>query len=305
MLSALLIIGKVIGIFLLVLLLLVFFLLALVLFVPVRYTGKAKKQDKIQASCCVSWLFRIISFCFSYDDGEMVTQLKIFGIPLKRKKKPAKDVEQELEEDIAEGIEASEKSTEASKNSTEAAKVRAAENAGAKEGAEASNMEREEHTFETEHKKNTVWNRILDKIRKIWYTIASICDKILQIKANIEKYLAIWRAPETQEAFTKCKKELVRILCHIKPKKLRAEVTFGMEDPALTGEILGAVSIFYAYIGKNVLIHPDFENVVFRGELSLKGRVRAWTLLLCVGRLYFDKNVKKLIHEFRKERADG
>lgn len=310
MLSALLTIGKGIGIFLLILFLLLLFVLCLALFVPVRYFIKAQKQEEIKALCRASWLCRVISFCLVYDDGGLTARFRICGILWKKKEKPVPDVAEELKETaVKDGVAAEDSAKEEtigepSGHVFENAEKGEAEQPGAKAEDPAFGMGQAEDT-QTKQGKNSMPGRILDKIRKIWYTIASIYGKILQIKDNILKYLEIWHAQETQEAFSRCKQELVRLLRHIRPKKLKAEITFGMEDPALTGEILGAASIFYAYIGKNVLIHPDFENAVFTGNISAKGRIRAGTLLLIAGRLYFDKNVRKLIHEFRKERADG
>ncbi|NBH81815.1 DUF2953 domain-containing protein [bacterium C-53] len=306
MILTLLTIAKGIGVFLLVLLLLLIFLLCLVIFVPVRYMAKAEKRDKTEAFLRFHWLCRILSFQLSYDDGVLLTRLKIFGISWKKKEKKA-----------SEAVFEAEKAVETTEETIRDVDIEAAEDTQTENSQEVlpdiqaeteTDASEDEFQFAKESERNqgkTLWQRILDKIRKIWYTITSICDKILQIKDHISEYLAIWRAEETQEAFVKCKKELVRLLRHLKPKKLKAEITFGMDDPALTGEFFGALSIFYAYIGKNVVIHPDFENVVFSGTIFIKGRIRTGTLLLIAGRLYFDKNIRKLIQKFRKEEADG
>lgn len=303
MLSVLLTIGKGLAILLLALFLLLLFLLGLVLFVPVRYRGNAEKSDSIKAFCRLGWLFPIVSFCVAYEDGEVRSGLRIFGILWKRKEKKAPP---KTENSAKESIEAKE-STEVKESSKRKEKV-SKDTENSAEGtseipAGTEKLKREQPTPEKNAK--SAWEKLLTKLEKMRYTITHIYGKILHIKENLSEYLAIWQAAETQAAFAKCKKEFLHLLLHLKPKKLRAEVLFGMDDPALTGEILGAFSIFYPYLGENVFIQPDFERTVFMGKASFKGRLRMGTLLLIGVRLYFDQNIRGLIKKFRKEKTDG
>ena len=51
------------------------------------------------------------------------------------------------------------------------------------------------------------------------------------------------------------------------------------------------------------MIRPDFEETVWEGELSVKGRIRIFFLLRVLWILYFDKDIKRLIHMWKKEEA--
>ena len=106
MLSVILLILKIIGIVLLCLLGLVLFLLLLVLLVPVRYKGRAAKQEAIEADVHVTWLLHLVHVIVSYGEEGLIKKIKIFGIALKDK-----DAVPE-KKDKTEEIEAKEESTE-------------------------------------------------------------------------------------------------------------------------------------------------------------------------------------------------
>lgn len=46
----------------------------------------------------------------------------------------------------------------------------------------------------------------------------------------------------------------------LKPKKLRVKLHFGFEDPYHTGQVLALCGMFYAFIGENMDLEPDFEK---------------------------------------------
>ena len=89
-------------------------------------------------------------------------------------------------------------------------------------------------------------------------------------------------------AWSQLKGFLVKLL----PNKVRGDLRFGTDDPALTGEILGGISIFYPLFMDNVKVVPDFQETVLEGELYLKGRIRLLTVAQIAWRLYRDKNVR-------------
>ena len=76
---------KWIGIFVLATLGLTFFLILLILLVPVRYRlqgARSPQEGVLTASGKVSWLLSLLAVTFSYD-REFSWKVKIFGIPLK------------------------------------------------------------------------------------------------------------------------------------------------------------------------------------------------------------------------------
>ena len=75
---------------------------------------------------------------------------------------------------------------------------------------------------------------------------------------------------------------------------------FGFEDPATTGKVLGATSIFYGIYGDKLELEPDFDKTVLYGKYKFKGRIRMCSLLIVALKLYRNKWIKEFIN-FSKE----
>lgn len=91
------------------------------------------------------------------------------------------------------------------------------------------------------------------------------------------------------------------ILRHLAPKKYKGNVAFGMEDPALTGEIFAAISPVYFYFNDYLTLMPVFENKLsVGGDIYLKGRIRLFGILLRAWKVYRDKNVRKVIRDSKE-----
>ncbi|MDO4616689.1 MAG: DUF2953 domain-containing protein [Lachnospiraceae bacterium] len=88
----------------LALLLLFLLLLLLVLFVPVRYKGSFQKQERnMEAAGTISWLLHFVSLQVRWREKNLVWEVKVFGISLKkllnRFRNPEKTAHAEPEED--------------------------------------------------------------------------------------------------------------------------------------------------------------------------------------------------------------
>lgn len=143
--------------------------------------------------------------------------------------------------------------------------------------------------------------KILQFFRNIKYTFEQFCDKIKSTARQISYYKEVWEREETKQAFAVCKKQLGRLLKHLKPLKFQTYMHIGLSDPATLGQILSVHGMLYPLIGKNVRIVPDFENEVLEGNIFIKGRITVFVLLRTAWILYFDKNIKYLIRLLKKE----
>lgn len=85
MLQIILTILKFAGIGIGILLAMILVLLLLVLFVPVRYELNGENDENLLATGKVHWLFHIVTFRISYENGEMKQVLRIFGVPIWKK----------------------------------------------------------------------------------------------------------------------------------------------------------------------------------------------------------------------------
>ena len=149
--------------------------------------------------------------------------------------------------------------------------------------------------------------QIIEKIKaffeNIQYTIRKFCDKIESVSDNIKYYREVLDSDSFRKAADLCKGELGWALKKLKPDKFEADLIVGMEDPAATGEILAICGMLYPLIGPNVRVVGNFEcdKMHIEGRLYMRGKIRVITFLRIVVRIYFNRDIKKLIKLFKKE----
>ncbi len=95
-------------------------------------------------------------------------------------------------------------------------------------------------------------------------------------------------------------KELVWVKRFLKPKKLRVKLHFGFEDPYHTGQVLALCGMFYAFIGENMDLEPDFEKRVLEGSVYVKGRLRTVHMAVFAAKMLLDKNIRSTYHDIRE-----
>ncbi len=144
--------------------------------------------------------------------------------------------------------------------------------------------------------------KIYDFFKNIRYTINEICDKIKGIFENIQHYLDIIKSEEFKASFLACKDELFSVFSYIRPRKINAKFVVGTGDPASTGQ---ALAYFYGFVypllGPDISLEGDFDNKRMEGFVMLKGRVKLFTFIKAVIRIYFNKDIKALLKLFNKE----
>ena len=135
---------------------------------------------------------------------------------------------------------------------------------------------------------------------KIKYTICTICDKIKTARKKVEDIKDFLQDEKNKEAFRLIKGQLLLLWKHTKPRKYSVTCHFGFEDPAITGQLLGAASMFMPLYKNKVQLYPDFNQKVFLAEGFLKGRVRIFPLFLIILRLWRNKQVRSTVRKFIK-----
>ncbi len=151
-------------------------------------------------------------------------------------------------------------------------------------------------------KKFFLWrilSAFLEKLKKLKYTIVSICGKIrkgLKKAGDIKEFLML---DSTRAALSLCKVQIFCLLKKLGPRRVRGWIHFGMQDPALTGQILGGIGVFYAYFPKKLKLQPDFQQAVLEGELFIRGHFHGITLVGIAWRLWRDKNIRAVYKKIR------
>lgn len=315
--TILLLILKGIGILLLGLLGFLAALILLFLFLPFDYAGQGSFSGTLTAEGRIAWLFHVLGVRLYYDGARKEPmfrwQLRVLGIPLtdslrRERKEALRRVRQKREGQKHRGQQETKRRQTPAEPIGEG-KGRLQESAKAlpegirQESAKASEngigQKKTDETGKEKKKKGRMRFR-----KHICYTFRAICDKIKQIWENLSYYWDILQKEETKQAFSLCKKQLTGLVRHILPRQLRADFLLGTGDPASTGQLAACYGIAFPFIGDILELTPDFERKVFEGDFRLSGRITMFRILKTAWILYFDKNIRKLLHYLKKEEME-
>ncbi len=226
----------------------------------------------------------------------------LFG---KKKKGSVEDEIAQLEAELKQELEEAK---------TEQASAAASDNAGTKSGAEDEAAKKEKEKKALLETIRLIALAMPDNVAKALDKLCELMDKMDKlpdltyektesVKKKLRKGMRIYRRvlwvkdkDYTGRALVKIKKCVIRILKSICPKKGHVKITAGMEDIATTGQIAGYYGIlygmFYPFIGKHVVLEPDFENKRMEADGWLKGRIRLYIFVPAAWLYFIDKDVK-------------
>ena len=291
-LTVLLLILKILGIVLLVLLGILLALLLIVLFVPVRYQGSGYREEgdpvPVHVQLKVTWLLHLVRVSFIYPEEAFLKVKVLFFQILPAKEKKIKASNKKEADGKKPKTDKKEVGSDVS-DTTSDQKISDEGNAADEDGGDD---------------RRTLLDfvrKLFSAIRNIKYTIRKIYDKINHIIHNIRYYIKILQTESFKRAFVLCREQLLRLMKIVLPRKVSGTFTIGMEDPAATGQILSIYGILYPLIGDSITVIPDFEKPVMEGSFRFKGKITAFTLIRIAAKIYFDKDLKRVICLFKKE----
>lgn len=298
-LKILLLLLKIIGILLLSVIGLVLLLLCIILFVPIRYNVEGSFYGKVKLEAKVSFLLKAVRAKFVLDGKEMNTRIKVLWFDIggenKTKKnknnKANKKKKTENQTDTPKGI-TEEKIEDIIKEDETENEIEneITEEVFPEENQDSSVFENEDNTkydsqgeSSAKEKKKKKKQKHIKKEKKPKREKSEKKDSVLDIKEN-------------KKAIDFILKKIKKLFKHVLPGTHRINLHIGFGDPALLGEIIGAVSVVRAMTNLIINVNPDFENKVFEADFKLKGRIRIGTILFIAASVYFNKDVKKLIN---------
>ena len=96
--------------------------------------------------------------------------------------------------------------------------------------------------------------------------------------------------------------ELKKVFRHWGPRKLKANLSFCMGDPAYTGIVLGIISIFPIVYKEDVLLKSDFESdrIYLIGKAEFRGYLRAIHAVKMMFNLFSKKETRNIMSKFNK-----
>lgn len=331
---------KIIGIIILAVLGLVLFLLLLILFAPIHYYVEARMDETLLPATETTfkknayfkagfhYLLHLVrgSFCYP-DQKEFVVKVLFFRVyPPKNKKIDATEAS-DLPNEIEEGFDNAEDSLESEKqksedidkdsvdaeeeNSSDVSDETLSEASDNDKDIESDSeddeiTESEEDLDEDDNKKSfiQVLKDIFGTIVKIIHAPQNVFRKIKCTISSIYARIDMIRKTLTNDIFKRAfevtKKQFLRVLKMIMPKKCRINILVGMDDPTVTADILGAYGFLYPLLVNKIYLRPDFDRSVIQGDAHIKGRIRVFTIVWAAAVLYFNKDVKKTIRRFRR-----
>lgn len=145
-----------------------------------------------------------------------------------------------------------------------------------------------------------IWNKItsiikgiIQKVRNIKKTISGITDKLGWWKAFLTN-------ERTKAALSLVWKDAKGLIHHVLPTKVEGAVTFGCEDPSITGAALAILGMTFPFHKNRIQVTPlfDGENQL-TGNVSLKGRIYGVMFIKAAIEIYFNKNIKYVINRWK------
>ncbi|PKM95672.1 MAG: hypothetical protein CVU84_02385 [Firmicutes bacterium HGW-Firmicutes-1] len=298
----LLLILKIILIIIAVILSVVMFLLILILFVPICYNIKGEKYDEIVLEGKASWLLDVIKLKISFKK-EVAYSIKVFWKtiyssqveePVRKNKTSSnkKNVkESKLEEKAYQ-----EKGHDVNKDDI---LKRASNDTDKKTDKAKDDLKNTTTSFaKAEDNKKIKEKKVKKKNKKIKIKKKRVKEESSNLKDVFHKIQAFLKEDYYKGVVKFVTNHGWKMIKSILPRKIRLHLQFGTDDPAITGYILGVVSIFYAVTGNSMVIEPDFDKRILKGNFDIKGRIFIFILVYHALKIILDKRVKKLIAEY-------
>lgn len=296
--TVLLSILKILGIILLCILGLLVLLIMLLLFAPVSYRIRGEtRQGQTTLKVHGAWCLMALRFSFLMEQGKQLAVLKIFGI--KAWKYPSDEKAKQKVEKKKVKKKPKKKSGEKSHKEPE---KDLEQNPPAVVQEEQTEKQHEQKRHKKTYKKKfvSVFGKISKTIRSIVEKIKAIPQKSKNIGSKIKKVNQWIQDEQNRSAVRFALGKVIGLLKKYGPKHMKADVAYGMEDPAATGQVLAVLSVLPFLYYDKVSIMPDFEAERFyiEGSWDIKGRIQVIHLLKAAIQIWRNPDVKHFIKQF-------
>lgn len=296
--TVLLSILKILGIILLCILGLLVLLIMLLLFAPVSYRIRGEtRQGQTTLKVHGAWCLMALRFSFLMEQGKQLAVLKIFGI--KAWKYPSDEKSKQKVE--KKKVKKKPKKKSGEKSHEEPEKDLEQNPPAVVQEEQTEKQHEQKHQKKTYKKKFvSVFGKISKTIRSIVEKIKAIPQKLKNIGSKIKKVNQWIQDEQNRSAVRFALGKVIGLLKKYGPKHMKADVAYGMEDPAATGQVLAVLSVLPFLYYDKVSIMPDFEAERFyiEGSWDIKGRIQVIHLLKAAIQIWRNPDVKHFIKQF-------
>lgn len=277
---------KVMGILLLILLGLLVFLCAAVLFVPVRYSFKFTVDGTVTFGFSASWFLHAVRLRKGVTEPDI--HLYVFGIDTGRMKRKGKN-------------KARTKAEEGKGNGR--VEVTSDYDSGTPEERESGKEGKTVHTEPSGKQGETVrtepsgTKRAAGKKKAKRHSGKKVSARGKKSFSfdTISSIITLIRGSEHKAGIQKLKKELSGLFYYLKPSQVKGSVIFGTGDPCTTGWILGIISLIPIAYTEGLRVIPDFGEKELDADIFAKGKVHVLYFLRMIVRGYRDKDMKAVL----------
>ena len=267
---------KIIGLIILAVLCILLTLILLVLFVPIRYQAGAGKQEKITADAQVTWLLHLIrgNICYDQENSDMPLhlQFKVAGINLydnrKQANAPPKPPEAEVKEAAGEPASPAPKPEEKPPQTADTPQP-AEKKAEEKKTEAPKEKKQKKQAGQRPHKADTSGPGLSDRLERLQ-------SKLERLGRKKDKLVCLFENEKNRLWLDKTLFRLKKLLLYLLPGLKKLYLHFGFDDPALTGQALGCLSLCYPLCEDRMELAPVFDGKAFDGNVSFYGNIRLY-----------------------------
>ena len=145
-----------------------------------------------------------------------------------------------------------------------------------------------------------IWNKIISIMRGIIEKIRTIKKTFSSMTGKLNWWNAFLTNERTKAALSLVWKDAKGLIHHVLPTKVEGAVTFGCEDPSITGAALAILGMTFPFHKNRIQVTPLFEGEnQLTGNVSLKGRIYGIMFIKAAIEIYFNKNIKYVINRWK------
>ena len=145
-----------------------------------------------------------------------------------------------------------------------------------------------------------IWNKIISIMRGIIEKIRTIKKTFSSMTGKLNWWNAFLTNERTKAALSLVWKDAKGLIHHVLPTKVEGAVTFGCEDPSITGAALAILGMTFPFHKNRIQVTPLFEGEnQLTGNVSLKGRIYGIMFIKAAIEIYFNKNITYVINRWK------
>ena len=302
MLHIILFILKILGLLVLIVLGLVLAVVLLILLVPVRYQAEGSYDGKVRGKARITWLLHILSVSAQYEE-DLIVRVRILGFRIGKPKKMDSELK-EAEDIMVQAMEIMEpepirEALEVKDEIHDRVKEEPKNLPPPKEELRSPTPPKEEPKKKKGFRVMGVFEKLKKKVlrafTKLKFFFLRICDTLRTIKDKKDEIYAWISNKENQKTGKLLFRQVKRLVRHILPRRGKGNITFGFDDPYLTGQVLTYASVIYPLCHKHLNLYPVFDQTVFTMEGTFRGRIRMGSVLLIGSRMLLNRNFRRLL----------